>query len=112
MENRLKDLMRILNLKQSDVAELLGIQQSAISHIASNKRKLLPKYVDILVEKYNINREWLEGAENTFAFGTSAIEQEFLSLYSQFDPNTQKALFDLALAMLEKEKAMKKDIEE
>ena len=109
MENRLKDLMRLLDLKQKDIADLLGIKQSAISQIASNKKRLLPKHVDILVDTYKINREWLEGAEDSYAFGTSAIAQEFLSIYSQFDAKTQKALFDLAAAMLEKSKLESKE---
>lgn len=106
--NRLKDLMRLVDLKQEDIADLLGVHQSYISQIVSNKKRLLPKYVDILVEKYNINRDWLLGVEDSRPFALLSEEEEILELFKSLDEDSKKSLFAFA-RFLKQENEFKDD---
>ncbi len=47
------------DLKQGELAEKLGISQSAVAKIESNKRKLTVEELDILVEKFDLSINWL-----------------------------------------------------
>lgn len=56
---RLKELMRILNLNQSQFAEKIEIEQSNVSKMLSGKRPIGRNIVNKLVLAFDINKDWM-----------------------------------------------------
>ena len=59
MKDRLKQLRRILNLKQREVAERLGINVGQVGAWECGKERIPPARVYQLCKEYNVRRAWL-----------------------------------------------------
>lgn len=62
MKDRLKELRKVLNLKQRDIAERLGVDVSTVGGWESG-RPASRSGIRQLCKEYNINRHWLETGE-------------------------------------------------
>lgn len=58
---RLKELMRIMKIKQIDIIEKTGIPKSAMSMYISGQRVPRQDRVSEIADAYNINEAWLMG---------------------------------------------------
>lgn len=58
---RLKELMRIYNIKQADIVEKTGIPKSAISMYLSGQRSPRQNRLTLIADAYNISETWLMG---------------------------------------------------
>lgn len=59
--DRLKELMRTYDLKQSDIVEKTGFPKSAVSMYISGKREPRQDKLTTLANAFNINETWLMG---------------------------------------------------
>lgn len=58
---RLKELMRAYNMKQSDVVEKTGIPKSAISMYLSGDRVPKQNRLSLIADTFNVSETWLMG---------------------------------------------------
>ena len=67
INNRIKQLRRLLNLSQKDFSEKLGIGLSTLSMLEINKRKVLERHINLICKVFSINEDWLRyGTEPIF----------------------------------------------
>ncbi len=59
MNNRLKEIRKILKLTQDDFAQQLNCSRKSIINYETGKRELPDDFINILVSSHNINRTWL-----------------------------------------------------
>lgn len=61
---RLKDLRDDRNLKQKEVAEILGIDQRVYSNYETGKREIPTRLLVILADFYNTTTDYILGRTN------------------------------------------------
>lgn len=106
--NRLKELLKLLNLTQTEFASELGLTQSTISGIISGKSQLT-KITAFLIEKtYGISSEWLLYGTGEMRVSQTEEErqvQESQSILRRLDKNPEiREILEILL------KADKKDL--
>ena len=63
MNQRIKQLRRILDLTQQDFAERIGLKQNSIALIESGKRNISNQAVLSICREFNVNETWLRTGE-------------------------------------------------
>lgn len=61
MKSRLEQFRHQNSLRQEDLAQLLGCTKSNISMIERGKSSVTKRNRDVLVQKFNLNPDWLDG---------------------------------------------------
>lgn len=81
MNERIKQLRKALNLKQSDFATALSISQGHLSDIENNRKKVSDRVLSICSLKFGVNKEWLRtGKGNMYMFLSMSEDDEFVFL--------------------------------
>ena len=60
MQNRLKQIRKKLGCNQNEFAEKLGISVSNISSYEAGRRNPSDAVINLICEKFSVNKEWLE----------------------------------------------------
>ena len=106
ISDRIKDLRKELNLKQSDFANKIGIKQAAISAIEKGIRNVTDRIINDICREFNVNEEWLRnGTGEMFAptfndkldqlateYNFSKLEYTFFSSYLKLDEKKREAV--------------------
>lgn len=75
MNKRVKELRKILNLSQTELANKLQITQAGLSKIEVGGSMLTERNIKAICEKFNVNEDWLRnGIEPIFHTNHSDIE--------------------------------------
>ena len=75
MNQRIKQLRRILDLTQQDFAERVGMKQNSIALIESGKRNISNQAVLSICREFNVNETWLRTGEGEMFNALSRDEQ-------------------------------------
>ena len=103
---RLKELMNILNIKQTDIIEKTGIPKSAMSMYISGQRAPKQNRLSLIADAYNINEAWLMGYDvpmerNDYWENEKRLEIDFHSFIHDYlgyeSPYTLDGKVDLIL---------------
>lgn len=102
MNERLKQLRKTLNMKQSDFAASLTISQGHLSDVENGRKEVSDRIISICVLKFNTNEDWLRTGNGDMFNPMS--EDEELDLYigrisgseDNFKKNLLKALCKLS----------------
>ena len=98
MKDRLKQLRRILNLKQREVAERLGINVGQVGAWECGKERIPPARVYQLCKEYNVRRAWLvDGTGEIFESESSKekTQEEFItSVFNRLTPEQQQRILN------------------
>lgn len=109
MKDRLKQLRRILNLKQREVAERLGINVGQVGAWECGKERIPPARVYQLCKEYNVRRAWLvDGTGEIFESESSKekAQEEFItSVFNRLTPEQQKRILNALRAHLQQQTA-------
>ena len=76
---RVIKLRKHLNLTQKDIADSLNTVPSKISAVEKGSQTLNPEMITIIIEKYNVNAEWILGIlgnDDEILFRTELMVQE------------------------------------
>lgn len=106
ISDRIKNLRKELNLKQSDFANKIGIKQAAISAIEKGIRNVTDRIINDICREFNVNEEWLRnGTGEMFAptfndkldqlaseYNFSKLEYTFFSSYLKLDEKKREAV--------------------
>lgn len=71
---RLKELMKIMGIKQADIIEKTGIPKSAMSMYISGQRVPRQNRISEIADVYNINEAWLMGYDVPMERSSTIIE--------------------------------------
>lgn len=121
MNERLKKLRKTLKMTQKEFGEKIGLTNASISDIEKGKTILTERNQNLICEKFNVNKEWLEKGigdmflpelpEDEFSRILSEIEEsddeyirKFLEIYFQLDEAGKKIVSDLIHSLLENQK--------
>lgn len=121
MNSRFKAVRKSLNMTQKDFGTVLGLTNASISDIEKGKTILTERNQNVLCEKLNVNKEWLETGigemfrpvlpVDEFSQLLSEIEDsadEFIKnalwTYWQLDEKSKKVIRDFTYALAEKQK--------
>lgn len=74
MNDRIKELRKVMNLSQEKFGELLGITKSGVSDIESGRRKVTDQHVIMLVNN-GVNEEWLRTGKGSMFVPKSKDEE-------------------------------------
>ena len=93
MKDRLKKLRKVLNLKQREVAERLGITVGTVGQWESGVAVPGDARIYQLCKEYNVRREWLERGEGEM-FEPKPTEEEiyvemFGHIYDNLSPKSK-----------------------
>lgn len=112
MNERMKELRKILGVTQQELADKLGLKRNTIATYEIGKASPSDRVISDLCNKYNVNEEWLRTGngemlkkvpdEDEVAIYVSELLQpdnplsklivEVMRTYSQLDPKSQEVL--------------------
>lgn len=100
MYHRLKLLRKTLNMTQADFAKQIGLGQSSLAMLELGKRNLNEKHVKLICSSFGVQERWLRSGEGDM-FAASPYESEFLSLFAELRPETQRYLLTMARELVD-----------
>ncbi|MEA5002645.1 MAG: helix-turn-helix transcriptional regulator [Christensenella sp.] len=100
MYRRIKEIRRAVGLNQIEFAKRLGLSQSTLAMIEVGRRSFGDKHVKLICSEFHVNEKWLRtGAGEMFV--TTCYDREFIDVFEQLRPETQKLLVTIAKELLE-----------
>lgn len=105
MNERLKELRKSLKMNQAEFAKALGVGQSSLAMIETNRRPLTNKNIKLICAEFDVNEEWLRTGKGEM-FVIRSDEEEiaaFLGDVLSEEGETYKKQLILALANLSDE---------
>lgn len=101
MKDRLKQLRKMLGLKQREVAERLGVIPSLIGKWESGQQELPKTRIYQICNEYHVRREWLvDGQGEMFETEREPIDEDeaqrrfVLKCFEELQPETQQIVLD------------------
>ena len=86
MEERLKELRKILGLNQEDFGSKIGLTRSAICNYENGSRTLMEQTIVSICREFHVNRAWLvEGIGDMFTNLPETIIDELAIQYDLSD---------------------------
>nr|DAK64921.1 MAG TPA: helix-turn-helix domain protein [Caudoviricetes sp.] len=104
MNERLKELRKSLKMNQAEFAKALGVGQSSLAMIETNRRPLTNKNIKLICAEFDVNEEWLRTGEGEM-FVIRSDEEELAAFFGDIlnDGSSFKKRFISALAALDTE---------
>lgn len=103
MQNRLKQIRKKLGCNQNEFAEKLGISVSNISSYESGRRNPSDAVINLICEKFSVNKEWLETGKGEMFIQKTENEKiaEFLADVLKAGEKDQRYRFIAAISELD-----------
>ena len=103
MQNRLKQIRKKLGCNQNEFAEKLGISVSNISSYEAGRRNPSDAVINLICEKFSINKEWLETGKGEMFIQKTENEKiaEFLADVLKAGEKDQRYRFITAISQLD-----------
>ncbi len=76
ISERLKYLRKQLNLNQKEFAERIGYKQNTVSEAETGKRSIAKRYLETVVDKFNVSHAWLFTGIGTMFDGFSPDQEQ------------------------------------
>lgn len=94
--NRIKDLRAEIGMKQTDLAERLGVVRTSISNYENEVNQLDPPTIQRLCEIFHVTADYLLGFSEIRSPAVTEGEMLLVEAYRAADPRA-KAVVDLTL---------------
>ena len=114
MNERLKELRKTLKLTQKEFGEKIGVTNFTISDIEKGKLSLTERNLNLICERFNVNKEWLKNGTggmflpdlpvDEFSCLLSEFIKNFLWAYWQLDEKGKQVIKDFLKALVEGQK--------
>ena len=125
MIERLKEIKDYYQITQKEFAQKIGVKPSSFSDIVNGRTKLTDRNIDIICEKFHINKQWLETGTGTMLKEISSDTEisdyiaellknedmqkanqikDILSIYLKLDEGSKQVVEDLMHSLLENKK--------
>lgn len=88
MDERIKELRKVLGLTQQEFSDKIGVKRNTIAQYESGRNSPIDAVISLICREFNVNEEWLRTGEGEMFKPKSRNEelQEFL-LRSVDDPS-------------------------
>ena len=105
MQNRLKQIRKKLGCNQNEFAEKLGISVSNISSYEAGRRNPSDAVINLICEKFSVNKEWLETGKGEMFIQKAENEKiaEFLADVLKAGEDDQRYKFITAISQLDED---------
>lgn len=105
MQNRLKQIRKKLGCNQNEFAEKLGISVSNISSYEAGRRNPSDAVINLICEKFSVNKEWLETGKGEMFIQKTENEKiaEFLADVLKAGEDDQRYKFITAISQLDED---------
>ena len=102
-QNRLKQIRKKLGCNQNEFAEKLGISVSNISSYEAGRRNPSDAVINLICEKFSVNKEWLETGKGEMFIQKTENEKiaEFLADVLKAGEKDQRYRFIAAISELD-----------
>ena len=91
MIERLRQFRKALGYDQKQMGQLLGIKQNTYSQIECGRRMLTERHIESLVDKANLNKDWLLNGTGEMFMETSE-ERELVEIFESLSPANREYL--------------------
>ena len=92
MINRLKQLRKMLNLSQKELADKLQITQAGLSKIEVGGSTLTDRNIKTICEKFNVNEDWLRNGNEPIFVEPKENILENLKKFYDLDKNSMELI--------------------
>lgn len=100
MNERIKELRKVLGLSQDEFGRRLGLTRGAITNIELNKTEPKPLLIDLICREFDVNETWLRTGEGEMLVPISRDEEieEFIGrlLHDESDSFRKRLISVLA----------------
>ena len=100
MNERIKELRKVLGLSQDEFGRRLGLTRGAITNIELNKTEPKPLLIDLICREFDVNETWLRTGEGEMFVPISRDEEieEFIGrlLHDESDSFRKRLISVLA----------------
>lgn len=91
---RLRQALEMRRMKQSELAELSGVNKGAISHYAAGDYEPKNETLHKLAKVLNVNEMWLWGYDGIEADALDP-ERKFLNMFNSLTPDQKKLIIKM-----------------
>ena len=116
MNERIKELRKILELNQTDFGNRIGIKQGSVAAYESGARTPIDAVIISICREFGVNEEWLRTGEGEMFFKLETNDiivkatrllgekdpmfEAFVETYSSLDPSDRKVLMDFGINLV------------
>lgn len=108
INQRIRELRRNLHLSQKDFGEKLGLSQTHIASLETEKRTVTQRIINDVCRIYGVNRDWL--TDGTIPMYTDALKdlevgedvKSIANQYIRLEDKDRKLVGELISSLLEK----------
>ena len=106
MNKRIRILREILNLKQSEFANAIGLTTSSVSDMERNQAPITERTIIAIYSKFKVNEEWLRNGKEPIFLEYDKKHDEFFSVFKDLHPVLQDFLIKTAKNLLDAQDKM------
>lgn len=106
MNERIRILREILNLKQSEFANAIGLTTSSISDMERNQAPITERTIIAICSKFKVNEEWVRYGKEPIFLEYDKKHDEFFSVFKDLHPVLQDFLIKTAKNLLKAQDKM------
>ena len=113
MNERIKELRKMLNLTMEKFGERVGVTRSAMSNIENGNRNLTEQMLRSICREFSVNEEWLRTGEGEMfvisrndyiemvsrSYGLDKIDEAIITAYMALDPQKRAIIKEYILAV-------------
>lgn len=75
MNERIRELIKALNMKQAEFAKRIGVSRPFVSELCSGNKKPSDRTVADICREFNVNEQWLRTGEGDMFLSLSREEE-------------------------------------
>lgn len=106
MNERIRILREILNLKQSEFANAIGLTTSSVSDMERNQAPITERTIIAICSKFKVNEEWLRYGKEPIFLEYDKKHDEFFSVFKDLHPVLQDFLIKTAKNLIDAQNKM------
>lgn len=113
MNERIKELRKVLNLTMEKFGERVGVTRSAMSNIENGNRNLTEQMLRSICREFSVNEEWLRTGEGEMfvisrndyiemvsrSYGLDKIDEAIINTYMALDPQKRAIIKEYILTV-------------
>lgn len=106
MNERIRILREILNLKQNEFANAIGLTTSSISDMERNQAPITERTIIAICSKFKVNEEWLRNGKEPIFLEYDKKHDEFFSVFKDLHSVLQDFLIKTSKNLLDAQDKM------
>lgn len=101
MNDRIRQIRKILHLSQNDFAAQIGLTQNAVSYMEKNGATVKEYHIKTICRQFHVNETWLRSGRGSTFLEPDPGEAEIRAIFAQLSPKLQEHLIKDARNLLD-----------